>query len=155
MTTAIAYHEAGHTVAAVVLGFGVESVTVVPQSRFAGEASFGGCCRLLLPAAPTPEQGRRLAVVALAGLAADEIVASPLLEFPTDDVDRARQHLLLAVGDAGADVALLLAECRREAFLLIEGNLAGLEALAAALAERGTLADADVRVVLQAAANPG
>lgn len=133
----VALHEAGHVVAALLLGIPVDRVTIRRDGHRLGQV------RLDTPALDH-QHARAHALVALAGLAATGMTDDHL-DGAVNDLREARRALAyLAPPDP--DVALL--ELYRDAAVLLSPEAATVRRVAGALLERSDLTGAELREVL-------
>jgi ATP-dependent Zn protease len=126
----IAYHEAGHAVAAAKLGVDFERISLVARKGSLGES--------LLLVMPQRTEIERAIVVALAGFPAQELVARNIEAGGIRGAERDHEiavRLAQLVGIAADDLRGLVASARA----LIHDNHASVRAVAEALLERETL----------------
>jgi hypothetical protein len=153
----VAVHEAGHAVAAVRFHHGLRRATVEP-----GEDSLGHILANLLPRSvrralelewPTPAQRRRVEgflTMLLAGPAAERRLTGRWnhVHAGQDYADAAYVAMRASRDEADMDRQLEAAEDRGVAFA--DEHWFEIEAVAAALAERGTLTGREVRAIVGA-----
>lgn len=135
-STATAYHEAGHAVAALALGRPVQCVTIVATRERLGTCAFGKA-----PSRPSEDWLEREILIALAGLAA-EARCTGVYSWDGASQDR-RSIQRLALQRAGSSRQAERLERRllakAEHLLAQEGNWKAVERIAVELLKAGTL----------------
>ena len=129
---AIAYHEAGHAVISMKLGYRCLYVTIVPDGARLGHV----CCDDPLMGGHDNKINHALMVLIAASLAEGKHLGSPTWGDAEDRV-RAKSLALLATNDDTARAEALMSEMIGEARQLVERHWLEIEALAKQLLAKG------------------
>ena len=147
-----AIHEAGHTVASVVLGLGLKSVSIVPDGVSLGRT---------LPLDEGPREGEAgfdewleaCVVRALAGYEAERRVSTPeefgVVRVDNGDWDLASDFVFSLAGQSEDRQWILLNRCLADARVLLVRNWNNVESVADGLLSRGTLSESEVSTILE------
>jgi ATP-dependent Zn protease len=144
----VAYHEAGHAVAAYTLGIEVEGVSIMEDAGSLGRST-----------APLPEnfdpsnEGadailENHLVTGVAGAASEELLTGELSELTGKDLAGVAE-LLMSLADTGAPVQAESEEALDKAKSILRDNWGSVQALAEALLEYEELEREGVLAVLQ------
>ena len=143
----VAYHEAGHAVAAHVLGIEVKSVSIVEEEGTLGR-SISPLPRDFDPYAQGAEEVMRShLVVGVAGAASEELLTGKLLSIKGKDLEGATK-LLMSLAAVGAQTQEDGEWARKKAKSTLRYNWESVRALAEALLEHRELDREQIRAVL-------
>lgn len=152
----VAYHEAGHAVAAWSLGCPFSTVTIVPDERGEGCVSLEGFRKRLTHSGHNPKLAQQWGAIQLSG----PVAAKKYVSDPEDDEFQQKDHealLLIVLGESfgpADQIAREVSKARNKAQQLVKANWDRITLLAEALLERGSVDPADAIQIIESVGMP-